>query len=183
MKKNEFGEIQLCDYGISGICSFNLSGIISKGLNNNFHEEIFINFVPWFDDKENFIKWLDNQNKKLKGYNISQILEGFLNYKLVNLILKLAKIKKESLWEDIDKVKLANLITNFKFEVKNTKSFEHAQVCSGGVSLDEIDINTMESKIIKNLYIIGELLDVDGDCGGYNLGFAWISGIVAGSNI
>lgn len=56
-------------------------------------------------------------------------------------------------------------------------------MCSGGVSLKEIDINTMESKKTEGLYITGEILDVDGDCGGYNLEWAWITGMIAGSNI
>ena len=64
-----------------------------------------------------------------------------------------------------------------------TKSFDKAQVCTGGVQLTEINIETMESNKNKGLYIIGELLDVDGDCGGYNLGFAWLSGMIAGNSI
>jgi len=56
-------------------------------------------------------------------------------------------------------------------------------VCSGGVSLEEINLSTMESKLIKNLYIIGELLDITGDCGGYNLGVAWRTGLLAGTAI
>ena len=68
-------------------------------------------------------------------------------------------------------------------EVKETNGFENAQVCSGGIPLDEINPETMESKIVKNLYLVGELLDVNGDCGGYNLGFAWMSGLIAGSKV
>lgn len=82
--------------------------------------------------------------------------------------------------------KLVNLGKNFTkliINVKYTKGYENAQVCSGGVKLSEINPYTMESKIVKNLYIVGELLDVDGECGGFNLGFAWISGYLAGRGI
>ena len=75
---------------------------------------------------------------------------------------------------------LIKYLTKFKVKVIGTNSFEQAQVCSGGISLADINTNTMESKKQKNLYIVGELLDVDGDCGGYNLSFAWISGMLAG---
>ena len=67
--------------------------------------------------------------------------------------------------------------------IVSSKSFENSQVCTGGIDTREIDPLTMESKICNNLYIIGEMLDVDGECGGYNLGFAWISGIIAGRSV
>ena len=67
--------------------------------------------------------------------------------------------------------------------VNGTNGFDSAQVCSGGVKLSEINLNTMESLKQSGLYIVGELLDVDGECGGFNLGFAWISGYIAGKNI
>ena len=68
-------------------------------------------------------------------------------------------------------------------ELTGTNSYSKAQTCTGGLSLDEVDLSTMEVKQIKNLYVIGELIDVDGICGGYNLTFAWMSGILAGSDI
>ena len=75
---------------------------------------------------------------------------------------------------------LTKYLTEFKISVIGTNSFDQAQICTGGIPLTEINTTTMESKIIKDLYIVGELLDVDGDCGRYNLSFAWISGILAG---
>ena len=78
--------------------------------------------------------------------------------------------------------KLCSLITNMSFKVSGTNDYQEAQICSGGVSLDEVDMNTLESKLIPNLYFAGEVLDVDGECGGYNLGFAWISGIISGES-
>lgn len=182
--KEEYGEIQFTKYGLSGICVFNLSSLISRGLNKNKNEIISINFVPWFKgSKENFIDWLNNQIEKRKNSNLSNILELFLNYKIVKLILNISKIEPNDNWDNINKEILVENIMNFTFRVKNTKDFENAQVCCGGIPLSEININSMESLKVKNLYIIGELLDVDGDCGGYNLGFAWMSGIIAGNNI
>ena len=87
---------------------------------------------------------------------------------------KLSYAQKDSVASDLE---------NFIFEVTGYNDFDAAQVCSGGIPLNEVNISTMESKFQKGLYIIGELLDVDGECGGYNLGFAWLSGILAGSSI
>ena len=64
-----------------------------------------------------------------------------------------------------------------------THTLDHAQVCSGGVPLTEINSQTLESLKTKNLYFTGEIIDIDGDCGGYNLGWAWMSGIIAGKNV
>ena len=79
--------------------------------------------------------------------------------------------------------KLIELCTDFKINITATNTFNEAQVCSGGVCLNEINLSTMESKIVKDLYIVGELLDITGDCGGYNLGIAWRTGFKAGQAI
>jgi len=184
----ESGELHLTDYGISGICTFNLSGYVSKGLNENKKEYIKINFVSFLNvsNVDEFVSWLDNRNNILKDRTIDQLFDGFIHYKLVFLFLKLARINNDSYWDDLDynkKREFASLFIDYKFEVVKTSDFDRAQVCSGGVSLEEINLKTMESLKVKNLYITGELIDIDGDCGGYNLGFAWISGMLAGEHV
>ena len=129
---------------------------------------------------------MDNRNKLVLNRNITELLDGVLNYKLVNLIIKKSGIKQNERWTNLSKdlkFALANNIISFKQKIISTNSFDKAQVCSGGIPLSEINIDTMESKYNKNLYFVGEVLDVVGDCGGYNLGFAWISGIIAGKTI
>lgn len=180
--KQSFGEIQLTDYGISGVCTFQLSSLVSRGLSLNKKEIIEINFLPWL--KEEFIEYMDNRNSKVKNRSISELLDSFFNYKLVNVILELSGITQDELWENISLEKKKQLkfnLTCFKLKIIDTKGFDHAQTCSGGIPLDEIDLNTMESKKMKDLFIVGELLDADGQCGGYNLGFAFITGMLAGS--
>lgn len=76
-----------------------------------------------------------------------------------------------------------NNIHNLEVDVIDTKGFESAQVCSGGISLDEMNYETLETKKVSNLYFCGEVLDVDGDCGGYNLSFAFLSGLLVGRSI
>ena len=185
--KEEDGELQLTDYGISGICVFNLSRYVSLGLYENKKVSVNINFAPWFKGNvDDFVIFMNKRNENIKERKIYELLEGFLNYKLVDVILKVNKITKENSWNDLnekEKIKIGMSVLAFTLNIVGTNSFDKAQVCSGGVSLDEINPLTMESKLVKDLYIIGELLDVDGDCGGYNLGFAWMSGIIAGENI
>lgn len=183
--KTETGEILLTDYGISGICVFNISGIAARSIASNHKVSVSINFVPWYKE-DDFLSWLEQRDKIVNNLTILEFIEGFLNSKLAKVILHLAGIKNEEYWKDLDDNKknaLVGLIKDFKLEIKGTNSYDSAQVCSGGVSLDEINPNTMESLKEKGLYIVGELLDVDGDCGGYNLSFAFLSGMLAGWGI
>ena len=180
----EEGEIQFTNYGISGICTFNLSHFISRGLEENKKYVVKINFVPFI--KTLISPWLYNYSNKNKDKDIYELLEGFLNKKLIPIILKESNIKSSKKYDELtkeEKVKLINSLRHFKVEITSTKGFDSSQVCNGGVSLDEININTMESKIVKDLYIIGELLDINGNCGGYNLTECWISGILSGKSI
>lgn len=182
------GEIQLTNNGISGICTFQLSGRIIRSLNEGNIVKVQINFVPYisYNNISDIVKFLDTQDNKVINRTISELLDGMLNYKLVNLFLKKLKIDRNSIWKNIadsQKLQLAKCLCEYTLEIDKNYSSEKAQVCSGGVPLNEIDINTMESLKQKNLYLTGELLDVDGDCGGYNLGFAWLSGIIAGTSI
>lgn len=184
----EIGEIQLTNYGISGICVFNLSGRVSRGLNDNKKETVKINFLNSLNINlpKDFIEWMNKRNLLVKDRSIFELLEGVLNYKLVNVLLKKSKINNNMKWEELSlssKNDLSENITSFKLEIIGTNSFDKAQVCSGGIPLNEIDVNNMQSLKVKGLYIIGELLDVDGDCGGYNLEWAWITGMIAGSRV
>lgn len=182
--KKETGEIQLTNTGISGICVFQLSGMVARGLEEGKKEQIKINFLPFIN--EDFIKWMNKRNEIVKNRTISELLDGLLNYKLVNLILKLTNIKREDKWNLLDQNKKAKLDQNlleFSFNAIKTNSYDQAQVCSGGVSLLEVNPLTLESKKQDNLYFTGELLDVNGDCGGYNLTFAFISGMIAGKKV
>lgn len=182
--KNSDGEIQLTDYGISGICIFQLSSLVNKALYDNKKVNIKINFIPWINN--NIKEFLSDRNNKLNNPNISDLLDGMINYKLVNLILDLLNISRDKKYNELtnnDINNIINYLTNFDIKIIDSMGFDKAQVCSGGIPLNEININNMSSYKNNNLYIIGELLDVDGECGGYNLGFAWVSGLLAGIDI
>ena len=186
--KTEVGEIQLTDYGVSGICIFNISSIASRKLYVNKKISLSINFLYPFNitTEEDFYTWMNKRNNTMHNRTTSDLLDGILNYKLVNLILNLSNIKRDNNWNRIDKekrYKLYNYLTNFTLDIKRTKSFDNSQTTTGGIPLSEINPSTMESKKCHNLYLTGELLDADGDCGGYNLAFAWITGMLAGKGV
>lgn len=178
----ETGELQLTESGISGICTFNISSKASTGLYNNDRVKVHINFVPNIND---FKEFMNTRNANLKNRTIEELLESILNYKLLHVIMKRCKINKDAYWNNLsneNKESLIENITNFELEINDTNSFDKAQVCTGGISLEEVN-EYMESIYQKDLYIIGELLDVDGKCGGFNLAFAFITGYIVGKNI
>ncbi len=181
--KTETGQIQLTDYGLSGICIFNLSGLAAKALKQNKKVDIQINFMPFTENPKHYLKKLNNTSYKK---TISELLEGFLNYKLTDIILKKANLKRHLHLNTLTDKEINNLIKNltaFEINIINTHTFDHAQVCQGGIPLTEINPNTLESLKTKNLYFTGEIIDIDGDCGGYNLGWAWMSAITVGKNV
>ena len=186
--KSSFGEMQLTDYGISGICVFQLSSMVSRGLYDGLDNLVEINFLYnlGLHNEHDFVDYILDRSEKIKGRNISELLDGVMNYKLINLLLKISKIDRFSYLNDINDDRLILLgknLTKLRIKVKNTRGYESAQVCSGGVMLSEINPSTMESLLVKDLYLVGELLDVDGECGGFNLGFAFISGYLAGRGV
>lgn len=179
--KEEEGEIQFTNYGISGICVFNISRNIKLGLNKGHDENVIINFVPWLEG--NIITYLDERNKILRMRNITELCDGFLDYTIVFALLKFLKINPNKSWDELsndEKKEFASSLRAFIIPITDTKGFDNAQTCSGGIPLSEINLKTMESLKQKGLYFTGELLDLDGDCGGYNLTIAWITGMLAG---
>lgn len=182
--KKEVGEIQLTDYGVSGICIFNLSRDISKGIHENKKCQLLLNFLPFLDgkNKEEIDSWFSLRGQVLGDSSLIEFLEGVLPYKLLLVILKRCGLSFKGTWNqltDDEKNILINMILKFSLSAMGTKDFNFSQVCSGGVPLSEVS-SVLESKKVDHLYFVGELLDVDGDCGGYNLGFSFMSGMIVG---
>lgn len=182
--QKEFGEIQINDYGFSGIPIMQLSSNAIKAINEDKNVSISINLLPNIaDDILGLRSFLKVQDRHLNNKTISQILDQLFNYKLSNYLLKISKIDNNSKIEKLtndDLDLLCHNILNFNFKVLKDHGFDNAQATSGGVDLKEINLDTLESNITKGLYFCGEVLDVDGACGGYNLSFAWITGLIAG---
>ena len=176
------GELQLTDYGISGIPVFQVSRYAAVALDKGRKVTAVIDLLPSMGEKE-LLDFL-MERKKHSGYKKGgDFLTGVLNKKLAQVLLKKAGISiEESISRaDSGKIKeLARLISRFEADVTGTKPFANAQVCCGGVDTREVDERTMESRLVPGLYFSGEILDVDGICGGYNLQWAWSSGSIAG---
>lgn len=176
------GELQLTDYGISGIPTFQISRYASKALEKGQKVMVLIDFLPDMEEKD--LSDFLFERKKGAGHKPGEeFLTGVLNKKLASVLLKQSGISPDRKVSDINNGALRELcrrIHSFEAKVTGTKPFANAQICCGGVDTREIDAHTMESRLIPGLYFAGELLDVDGICGGYNLQWAWSSGALAG---
>lgn len=178
------GEILFTDYGISGIAAMELSAPAQKYIKDvKCNPFTHIDFMPDMSYNE-LAEYLSNLNK-IKGFvNIDNLLTGFLPKAVGIAICKACKLyKSDKLISELnerDVRKIAEKIKDFPLEVTGAKDFKDAQVTSGGIKTDEIDRKTMQSKICRNLYFAGEIIDVDGGCGGFNLQWAWASGMLAG---
>lgn len=163
--KSERGELQLTEYGISGIPVFQLSRYAVRALHENCRVSLMIDFLPEFtaDGLEVF---LETRQKNCPYKNKKELLVGLFPEKLIKVLCS---------QKDLNKA-----IKSFPLDVTDGMSFAQAQVCSGGVDTSEVNPDTMESLLHKGLYFAGELLDIDGTCGGYNLQWAWSSGAAAG---
>lgn len=181
-KKSEFGEILFTDYGISGIPIFQISRIASFGLSKGKNVEIKLDLIPNLTTND-LKEFLENHFGLFSYRSVHDSFIGVINKKLIPTLLKESSIKNIHVpvyeLNYKEKSQLFNNLKEWRFEVSGHNSFNNAQVTAGGVNTLEVDENTLESKIVPNLYLAGEVLDVDGDCGGFNLQWAWSSGFAA----
>lgn len=177
------GELQLTDYGVSGIPVFQISRYAAQALGNRQHIELSLAFLPeyWETDPQGFLR---ERFAVLCERKLLQALIGLLPAKLIPVVIRYAGLSAEQECRlspaQLERLTLA--LTDFRLTVTGTGSFAQAQVCAGGADGRQIRSGTMESALCEGLYFAGELIDVDGICGGYNLHFAWASGLAAGKN-
>ena len=179
------GEVQLNANNISGIPIFQISAEAARAIEAGKKCHVVLDFLPDFTE-ELLVSYI-KQRISTGGYKSAvSFLTGLFAKKLSEILCGQCgfskKLTADRFTED-DITKLCKQIKNFKINIHGTNGFEHAQCCGGGVSLDEIDPFTMESLKVSGLHFCGELLDVHGDCGGYNLQWAWTSGYLAGKAV
>ncbi len=175
----EKGEIQFADYGISGIVVFNISSRAGVGLNSGENVRVSIDLIPDIE-RTDFYKIIKTSEKR----TLVGMLNGVVNDKIAGYVVKKANYNGKSRVNEfsIDELNLLfDDLKNFQLTISALKDYDTAQVTAGGVSLNEINPIDFSSKLVENLYIVGEMLDIDGLCGGYNITFAVVSGIKAGS--
>ncbi len=179
--KSEYGEIQFSNNSLSGICVFNLSNILNKTDNG----EIAVQLLPQYSFSE--IKDIIHRRIKLTSNdNVQEIFTGLFHKNIGIALLKESKIDTAKKSKDLTNSEintLSNTIDCWKFKTEKSNDFSNAQVTAGGVTGSQIDTVTLESKIAKNVYLCGEVIDVNGDCGGFNLQFAFSSGMCVGEQL
>ncbi len=179
---HDTGEVQCTEYGISGIPVFQVSRFAAIGLFEEKKVEVFLDFLPFLNEREK-TGWLKERCERFGMRKAEELLDGVIHKKLAWVLLGCAGIAREQTVCDISfsqREKLNRLLLAFRLEVSGTNSFEQAQICCGGICTNEVCSTTMEAKQISGLYLCGEILDVDGICGGYNLQWAFSSGMLAG---
>ncbi|SCY51672.1 BaiN/RdsA family NAD(P)/FAD-dependent oxidoreductase [Alkaliphilus peptidifermentans] len=181
----EGGEILFTEYGISGPPILQLSRGVSEELIKKNIPYIILDLFPQLltKDLEELLQLrLAYQPQKSLQFNFV----GLINKRLIPVILKEAgidNIQKISSQVNIKEIEaIAYLLKNWKLKAIGTQDWKHAQVTAGGIDVEQVDSKTLESKLVKGLYVVGELLDIDGDCGGFNLQWAWSSGYIAGED-
>lgn len=177
----EKGEIQFTDYGISGIPVFQISRQIGIRLQKEKEVTVNVDFLDEYQEKD----WLSSIQKRsevLSELTAEQFFVGTIHKKLIPVVLKQCGIKPDDKVSHIgiDRIrKAAAFMMHFPMHVTTINPYSNAQVCAGGILLSEFT-ESLELKKCKGLFCTGEILDVDGKCGGYNLQWAWTSGAIAG---
>ncbi len=185
----ESGEIQFAKGALSGISVFQLSGYVSEYFRHKKNKDniaFYLDLMPNSTAQE-CLELLKSRANSLHWYKLSNFFDGFLHKRVASALYSECGIKDiqrtASTLTKNEITRLAHCIKGWKFTPTNAGEFDNAQVTSGGASCKEIDFNSCQSKKYSHLYIVGELVDVDGICGGYNLHWAWSSGIMAAKNI
>ncbi len=181
-RAEESGEVQFTDYGLSGICIMQLSSYITREKSKDI--KLTFDTVPDFSYGE-----LEEALERIKEKDslvCENMLTGFMPKKLGTVILKICGISLGDRVGSLSEKQIKAIAATAKkltFEADGLRSFEDAQVTAGGADTRQFSSKTMESKKVRGLYCIGEMLDVDGFCGGYNLMWAWSSGRLCGATL
>ena len=182
---SQFGEILFTDYGVSGPPIMQISGTASRILHKGGNAVLSLDLVPELEQKRLYFllksRAYTHPDRTLDNFFVGMLPKrlGQCSMKAVSLVPLSRRVSELT---DRDLQALAAQLKGWRLAVKDTNGFRNAQVTAGGASVEEFDPQTMESKLVPGLYACGEVLDVDGDCGGFNLQWAWSSGRQAGSS-
>ncbi|WP_054252305.1 NAD(P)/FAD-dependent oxidoreductase [Neofamilia massiliensis] len=183
----KFADVLFTDYGLSGPAIMDLSRKSIAALNQNKKVEISINLIGL--PKDEVKQMIKDRAENLEGISFENFLLGIVNKKLIISVVNQYKLLYNRDYEEQIRCTtnfvnaMTEILTDFRMNISGYKGFAFAQATTGGVDTREIDPMSLESKKVKGLYFIGEVLDVDGDCGGYNLQWAWSSSYIAAKNI
>lgn len=172
------GEVLFTEYGVSGPAIFDISRAVSAG------GEGLVCTLDFFPDWEtrDVLDWLRLRRETMGAHEASTLLVGSCHTRLGQMLCKAAGFTSQRAADltDSDLERIARQVKRFALPITGTCGFDQAQVTAGGLRTEEFDPETLESRVVPGLYACGEVLDVDGDCGGFNLQWAWSSGHLAG---
>lgn len=177
----ERGELQITDYGLSGIPVFQLSRVVNYILAKQQEVDVVVDLLPDFGPGDYDILQISRELLIKSDRSVEEFFTGILHKKLMQLFIKLAGLKPGELIQEADPElvkKVYQFCKQWQLKVVGSNSYDQAQVCAGGIPLSEVT-DQLESVIVPGVYFAGEILDVDGKCGGYNLHWAWCSGFAA----
>lgn len=180
--RQDFGEVLFTDYGLSGPPIMQVSRAVSRKNEDTF---IFLDLMP-DTDFDSLCKKIENRISVMPNRSLEEFFTGMFNKRVGQIILKLAGFKltqKAAEITDSQIKQIVRIIKGMEFAVTGTTGFANAQVTAGGLKTKQFNPKTMESLDCKNLYCVGEILDIDGDCGGFNLQWAWSSAMAAADAI
>ncbi len=181
----ERGDIIFGNYGLSGPPIFQLSSQAGRMLEAGKEPVLQLTIIDRMNRVE-LVEFLKARFQRVAGKALDFSLVGFINKRLIPVLLKEAGFP--DLKRPVDTLtpaeigQIGAILTDWRFPIRGTKSWPSAQVTVGGVAVGEINPETMESKLVPGLFLAGEIIDLAGRCGGYNLQWAWSSGYVAGEN-
>ncbi len=182
LKNSVKGDLLFTNYGLSGSGILDISRSVSFGILNKKEVEIRVDLLP--DVSLDALKSLLLKRVKLSQTMTSFLwLNGIIHKKLIKLVLIQGKISQDAKINTKIINKMAYVMKNLSLKIDDIKGVKSCEVMAGGVLTKDINPKTFESKLVSGLYFSGEVLDIDGDCGGYNLHFAWASGYLAGMSL
>lgn len=177
------GDVLFTNYGLSGLAILDISRFVMQELLSKKSIMLIIDLMPKMSH-EQLLALMKKSLTKKSQKPLDMWLQGFINKKLIKPILEPLKLENEtvgSICSNIERLEqIVQKIKCFEFKIDGSKGYKGAEVATGGVNTKEVDAKTMESQKQKGLYVVGEVLDVDGDRGGFNLHLAWVCGLRAG---
>lgn len=178
-RKSDFGEILFTEYGISGPPVLQLSQMLKGRADNALFS---IDFMPEYDF-ESIVSMIKKRLNSVYEDKLENLFIGMLNKRIGQTIIKSAGLQLSDSASNLNEKEIRGIVSKIKkfpLEVTGVRGFEYAQVTGGGIELNRFNHETMQSNLCKGLFACGEVLDVTGDCGGFNLQWAWTSGYKAG---
>ncbi len=185
LEQEIFGDVLFTSYGVSGFAILDISQLAVLNLSSYQDVKIAINFFPKIN-KNDLADQIQSLLKTVSNQRVVDILTGMVSNKIAPVLLDICKISLEIKANEINAKQIkaiAYQLNQWKMKVVDTQGFAHAEASGGGVRTIEVDNKTYESKLVKNLYFAGEVLDIVGNRGGYNLQFAWASGYLVGKSL